>query len=148
MRHVLVIAVLSLLALPIASAGPAHAPSEVVYPLQSLPIKFSHARHLQLKLRCDFCHDKAPTSVSSADDLMPREEACATCHRIDRTQPLKEAKPAARCDSCHVYDPQVKEGDVDIAHPPRVVVPAPNLRFNHKAHEARRIACDVEATDR
>src|SRR5438132_14041246 len=75
----------------------AHPPSEVIFPAQKLPIKFSHRQHLGFKLACDFCHETAESSTTASDNLVPPEDACTSCHKIDRDQPDKAGKPAARC---------------------------------------------------
>ncbi len=115
--------------LPLLLSSSALGQSEVVFPPQSLPIQFSHRQHLAFKLQCDFCHDRAESSTSSQDDLVPSEESCRTCHKIDRKNPLKEARPAARCDACHVETSA------------RVAIPPPHLKFNHKIHIDQKIPC-------
>ena len=32
------------------------APSEVIFPAQQLPLRFSHQKHLAKGIACDFCH--------------------------------------------------------------------------------------------
>jgi hypothetical protein len=110
------------------------APSPVIFPPQKLPLVFSHKMHLRFKLQCDFCHDRAESSTSAADVLTPTEEPCRACHKIDRSQPHKEAIPEAACEACHV--------GTDPEHPQRVEVPAPFIKFNHKVHVDRRIPCE------
>jgi hypothetical protein len=122
---------LLLLALPSLAAA---APSEVIFPPQRLPLAFSHARHLQHKIACDFCHEKAPGSHSAADNLIPNEETCATCHPIDREHPERVSKSATACATCH---PGWQPGRA--VEP--VAVPAPNLHFDHAAHVGRGVAC-------
>lgn len=136
-----------------ASAG-GKDPSHVVFPEQKLPIKFSHAQHLQFKLDCDFCHENAPSSVSASDSLSPVEDSCSSCHKIDRDNPLKAAKPPARCDSCHLYEParpgsstspdevRASRGGINWNEPLRIDIPTPNLKFNHKVHVERDIKCE------
>ncbi|ACY16080.1 cytochrome c3 family protein [Haliangium ochraceum] len=114
--------------------------SPVIYPPQELPLYFSHAAHLRLPEApaCLDCHPRAASSMSSIDDLMPREAACRPCHAIDRDQPTKAVAagaPAARCDACH---PGYAPGDVAVA---RLRVPVPNLKFPHRVHVARGQAC-------
>jgi len=112
--------------------------SYVVYPTQSLPLRFSHAKHVGvIGADCEDCHEKAEESESSLDQLSPTEEACTSCHAIDRKKPqkvVKQGRPPARCDACHPgYTPG---GSV-----PRVNIPAPNLKFNHKKHVGNGIEC-------
>jgi hypothetical protein len=121
-----------------ARAGRPGPPSFAVYPRQSLPISFSHVDHLTTAgLDCAACHERAWTSTSSADDLLPGEAACLPCHAIDRSEPARQVppgQPAARCDACHPnWD---GEGE-----PARVRIPPPNLRFNHRLHVERGIDC-------
>src|SRR5262245_5562120 len=127
---------LALVVLVSSVAGSARAdapPSPVVFPAQSLPMSFSHAQHLRLAdVGCGTCHEDAASSLQSGDVLTPSESACTACHEIDRQDPEKSATPPARCDSCHVG----YQGSVA-----RVVVPPPNLRFNHKLHMAAKMRC-------
>jgi hypothetical protein len=135
MRSACFVAVALALALGVAAAE--RMPSPVIYPLQRLPLSFSHARHLALDLACDYCHEGAATSRRGADRNLPAEAVCATCHPIDRAQPTKEVapgKPDARCDSCH-------PGWDGAGAPPAVLIPTPNLKFNHELHVSRGAAC-------
>jgi hypothetical protein len=134
-----------------AGAPPAGDPSLLIFPPQAIPIAFDHARHLKLGVGCDACHVAAATSVSAADDLMPAEAACRGCHEIDRTQPFKvvDGAPPARCDACHIGwsgAPPVADAGAAAAvtvEPPRVVVPRPNLKFNHQLHVSRGYGCEL-----
>ena len=141
MRRVLILTVIA------AAAPPGHAelgtcppsPSKVIFPTQVVPLSFSHVDHLALKLSCDFCHENAPDSTSSSDNLIPAEETCTTCHEIERDKPNKQVdkgEPDARCVSCH-------PGWDAVGAPPRVVIPKPNLKFNHKVHVDRKIRCQT-----
>ena len=94
-------------------------PSEVIFPAQQLPVTFSHAKHLAKNIKCDFCHEHAPTSTRSADDLIPTRDVCETCH-----MPSKKDAAAAAMDQLAA-----------------VVMPAPNLKFDHAVHVERGIAC-------
>jgi c(7)-type cytochrome triheme protein len=115
----------------VAGAG---GPSPVVFPEQRIPLRFSHALHLKKDIACDYCHEKAPESTRSSDFLIPTESTCSDCHAIDRANPTKQAKPAARCDACHVgFEPG---HDVQ-----RVVIAPPHLKFNHKIHISQNIQC-------
>jgi Cytochrome c7 and related cytochrome c len=111
-------------------------PSPVVLPQQTLPISFSHRQHLALPMRCQDCH-AAETSTRAADRLIPAEAVCARCHAIDRSQPDKAVAtgaPDARCSSCHPAWNAV-------GTPPRIVIPTPNLKFNHAVHASRGVPC-------
>jgi hypothetical protein len=149
MRHLLVAITVGIAALALIAAGrapaeigPPPAPSKVVYPTQSLPLSFSHEQHLKLEvLSCDYCHEDAEKSLRASDMNVPPEAVCATCHPIDRAQPTKAVppgKPDAACVSCH---PTWAGPTPAAPAPPRVVIPAPNLKFNHKLHVDRNVAC-------
>lgn len=128
-----------------ALSGP---PSALIFPVQSIPLRFDHARHLKLGARCETCHVAAPASLSVNDDLIPTEAACRTCHAIERTQPTKAVPPGAapaRCDACHVADNGqgwMPRG-ATFSEPPRVRLSRPNLKFNHKLHVARGVGCEA-----
>jgi hypothetical protein len=117
-------------------------PSRVIYPVQSLPITFSHQRHLALKLDCAYCHEDAPDSTRSADNLIPREDSCTTCHEIERDKPMKAVaagQPPANCAACHPG----WSGPASGTEKPPVVVPAPSIKFNHKVHVDRKVRCQT-----
>jgi hypothetical protein len=46
---------------------------------------FSHRAHLRLKLACASCHAGAPASTAVADNNLPAEKFCRTCHPDGRT---------------------------------------------------------------
>jgi len=121
----------------VVAERPRREPSKVIFPPQELPLRFSHAVHVgQLEISCEFCHDQAPSSQSSVDNLMPTEAACRSCHAIDRSRPGKEVAagaPPARCDACHVG---FEQGRVA-----RVTIPPPNLKFSHKRHVDQGQSC-------
>jgi hypothetical protein len=123
-------------------------PSPVVYPpSQAIPIRFDHARHAKLGVACETCHAAAAGSTVAGDNLIPGEASCRPCHAIDRTQPTKAVAPgqgAARCDACHVADGGAGwMPAAALAEPPRVRIPRPNLKFNHKLHATRAIGCEL-----
>jgi hypothetical protein len=105
-------------------------PSEVIFPPQELPLRFSHKKHLAKNIECDFCHEKAPGSKQSADNLIPNEDVCSTCHPIDRENPTKISKSATACAFCH------PSGSDE-----RVVIRPPNLRFDHSVHVGKGVPC-------
>jgi hypothetical protein len=131
------------------AAATTNAPSPLIYPAETVPIAFDHAQHARFGATCESCHQSALTSTSAADNLIPREAACRACHKIDRDQPAKAVPPgqgAARCDACHVDGAGAgggkwMPGSTAAVEPPRVVLARPNLKFNHKLHAARGIAC-------
>jgi hypothetical protein len=112
MRRVAIIVILVSLAAHGEIAGDAP-PSSIIYPAQELPVSFDHAAHLAGGASCVDCHTAAESSTRSADDLIPRPEACAACHH-DRDVTSQLA---------------------------RVVVPPPNLKFNHQLHVRQQIRC-------
>lgn len=89
-------------------------------------IKFSHRQHLlDFGLICTDCHVKAPKSGHSGDNLLPREENCAGCHRAEVEDP-------EQCDKCH-KDPA---RPVPFENPERVI------DFPHRFHlEGLGLAC-------
>jgi len=124
-------------------------PSPLIFPAQTIPLRFDHARHLRLGVGCDVCHVAAMTSTSAVDNLIPAEAACRACHEIDRTQPAKvpsDGGPATRCDACHVagdgagWMPPARN---KLAEPPRVQLPRPNIKFNHRLHVSRGVGCEL-----
>jgi hypothetical protein len=122
-------------------AEPARGPSPLIYPRQTIPLRFDHADHLARGATCESCHAGAASSTISADNLLPGEAACRSCHAIDRTQPAKATagRPAARCDACHVG----WSGAATATEPPRLEIPRPNIKFNHHLHASRGIGCDA-----
>jgi hypothetical protein len=109
-------------------------PSPVVFPEQAIPLRFSHQKHVkQLGMSCTTCHGAAKTSQTAAESLLPPATRCDGCHGTNHRNlsavTTDEARPLGQCSACHVgYDP--KRPNV-VA---RVLVPKPNLRFNHRAH--------------
>jgi len=134
-RAILVAALVSTLGVAVWAARGA-APSTVIFPVQRLSLSFSHQQHLGLDVGCGYCHGAA-RSRRAADRNLPDEDTCATCHPIDRSQPEKAVaagQPDARCASCH-------PGWNGAGTPPPVVIPTPNLKFNHELHAARGMKC-------
>jgi hypothetical protein len=108
-------------------------PSDIIFPVQDIPLRFTHAAHLRRGAECVDCHADARTSKSSADRLIPGEDACKACHAIERDKPDKQVaagKPPARCDACHVgFDPKAPMDSIR-----RIHIPTPNLKFPHDVH--------------
>jgi hypothetical protein len=113
-------------------------PSEAIFPPQKIPLRFNHKLHVQeQKLECASCHRSALTSASSQDTLTPKPTICDDCHgtnhgALDRVE--AGDGPEGACAFCHVG---YTEGNV-VA---KVVLPQPNLVFNHQKHAARNIRC-------
>ena len=111
--------------------------SDVIFPAQQLPLRFSHVAHLG-ELSCGVCHVAALKSRSSLDNLIPREEVCRPCHAIERDRFDKSVAanlPPARCAACHVGF------DASTGAVARVKIPPPNIKFNHAAHLGRGSRC-------
>ena len=103
--------------------------SPVVYPMQRLPLTFSHGKHLARGTACAACHPAATTSRSAVDNLIPTEAECRACHPIDRADPERvvAGAPPARCRACHPgWSPGVPVEQVYLTPPP--------LKFSHAAH--------------
>lgn len=103
--------------------------SPVVYPVQRLPLIFSHGKHLARGATCATCHPAAATSRSAVDNLIPTEAECRACHPIDRADPERAVAgaPPARCAACHA-------GWAPGAPVERVYLTPPPLKFSHAAH--------------
>jgi len=103
--------------------------SPVIYPLQRLPLVFSHAAHAKRGTACAACHPAATSSRSAVDDLLPTEAACRACHPIDRAQPdlVVPGAPPVACRACH-------PGFAPGAEVARVYLTPPPLKFDHSAH--------------
>ncbi|MEP6863370.1 MAG: cytochrome c3 family protein [Deltaproteobacteria bacterium] len=126
------IILLLLLALCVVVAAQPAQPEEldwspVVYPLQRLPLIFSHQKHLARGTTCVACHPNATSSQSAVDNLIPTEAQCRACHAIDRADPAKQATPTAACGACH---PNWTAGSVV----QQVYLTPPPLKFAHAQH--------------
>ncbi|HEX2686735.1 MAG TPA: cytochrome c3 family protein [Kofleriaceae bacterium] len=105
--------------------------SPIVYPMQRLPLVFSHGRHLARGTQCAACHPAATTSRSAVDTLIPTEAACRACHPIDRAEPelVVPGAPPVACRTCHPdYVPGAPVAQIYLTPPP--------LKFDHSAHRA------------
>ena len=116
-------------------------PSAAIFPAQRLTIRFNHARHVQgLKISCTTCHERAKTSQNSADRLLPAGTRCDGCHgsdHADRTAVKSDPNELiADCGFCHLG---YREGDGNRVQ--RLLLPTPNLKFNHAAHVKRGATC-------
>lgn len=124
-----------------AGARPAQSDaSPAVYPPQTIPLRFDHARHVQsIGLPCAYCHSDAITSRRASDRLLPPASRCDACHGTDH-QNLDAvragSRPSGQCSFCHQgYSAS------EPARVARVVIPAANLRFDHAVHANHAIAC-------
>ncbi|HEY6556292.1 MAG TPA: cytochrome c3 family protein [Polyangiaceae bacterium] len=116
-------------------------PSEAIFPPQHIPLIFSHRKHVKdLKLTCTTCHDQAKLSRKSNDSLLPKATRCDACHASDHRDLANvgrdASEPMSRCEACHVGHRPEHGNRVE-----RVLMPAPNLHFNHRAHAERNIGC-------
>jgi hypothetical protein len=129
--------------------GRDYLPSSVIFPDQSIPTRFFHDKHIAQEVDCTQCHERAPESVSSTDQLIPvgspGEETCATCHDFAGGA---TADPVSACSTCHtnyepIYKPGRKEDDFHaVQNPPAaMVLPPNNLKMNHKLHTDKGITC-------
>ena len=116
-------------------------PSPVIFPAQKLTIRFNHKKHVrELGLSCTTCHDKAKLSRSSSDSLLPPATRCDACHGSDHRNLSAVRSDATeligQCGFCHIgYRPE-HGNTVE-----RLVIPKPNLKFDHAAHLNRNIQC-------
>lgn len=113
----------------------AASPSPIILPRPTIPLAFSHTKHLKLGMKCLSCHSNATKSIDSADSLLPKEAICLNCHNIKAPNPAK-AFPKATCDTCH---PDFVQGSDPKPDP--VVLPPPRLRMTHRAHAILGIVC-------
>ncbi len=112
----------ALILLVLVFGAAALADDSAVYPLQRLPLIFSHQKHRARGTACDACHTTAKTSQSAVDNLIPTEMPCRACHEIHR-----EAPTVADCATCHPsWKPDVPVDRVFLAPPP--------LKFAHDQH--------------
>lgn len=118
-------------------ADPDRGPSTVIFPPQSVPLKFDHKLHVRdLGQACTSCHPGGTTSARSSDVILPKGSACDSCHGSDHRDTFAvkmNAGAKAVCSTCH----EGSGGD----NVPRVRIPEPNLVFSHKAHATRNIGC-------
>ena len=130
--------------LPPGADDPDPGPSTAIFPSQRLTLRFNHKKHVQgQNLKCTYCHTPALKSTEASDDLVPvKHEKCIGCHKIDESQPYKEATngAAARCDFCHIeVVVDSAAGTVSVA---KLQIPTANLKMNHKAHLDQGITCE------
>jgi hypothetical protein len=127
---------------PPGAASDDGGPSPVVFPEQRLPLRFNHQKHVkQLGVGCTTCHAGAKTSQKSADSLLPPATRCDGCHGTNHRRlsavTTDEPRALGQCGFCHAgYD--IEKPNI-VA---RVLLPKPNLRFNHQKHVAgQRMPC-------
>lgn len=135
-KIIALIAVGPLIGTSISIAASGRERSLAVFPAQNMPLRFDHGVHLKGGADCTTCHDSARKSTQAADRNLPKHPECEECHDIKGAARGKKVDPPATCGYCHPgFDPSVRR------EPARVEFPAPNLKFNHKVHVDKRIAC-------
>jgi hypothetical protein len=116
-------------------------PSDEIFPPQSIPLRFNHKKHVQeLRMSCKSCHVGVTSSSASSDSLLPKpQDSCDSCHDVDHRDlnaVVAGTEPGGQCTFCHLGEDAGKDGRVA-----RVVIPSPNLKFDHAKHLARNIDC-------
>jgi hypothetical protein len=116
-------------------------PSDVVFPVQHVTLRFNHAKHMAkpIESTCKTCHASAYRSATSQDVLVPKGTTCDACHETDHDD-LKAVKPGeeakGQCAFCHLgYRPSDGNAVAELR------LPRANLLFDHKAHVDRNIGC-------
>lgn len=126
--------------LPPGATADDRGPSLAVFPPQKITIRFDHELHTgPLGLACTSCHPGGATSHLASDRLLPPGTTCDACHGSRHADPDKVVPGATdlgKCDTCHLG---YAEGDGNRVA--QVVLPPPNLRFDHAKHAARNIGC-------
>ncbi|MEO8798487.1 MAG: cytochrome c3 family protein, partial [Polyangiaceae bacterium] len=90
--------------LPPGAFEPDNGPSDVIYPQQTVTLRFNHKLHLGQKLTCRTCHAAAYTSASAQDELVPKGTTCDACHGSDHSNlaAVKAGSDAmGKCGFCH-----------------------------------------------
>ncbi len=129
--------------------GRDYLPSKVIFPEQTIPLRFFHDKHLAQEIDCATCHEKALDSVSSSDQLVPvgapGEDACQTCHDFSTGA---QADPPSACETCHANyapvwkDDRKKDDFRAVNNPPAaMILPQGHIKMNHKLHVDKGIAC-------
>lgn len=127
--------------LPPGAFDPDEGPSDVIFPVQHITLRFNHAKHLtkDVGATCKTCHGKAYKSRSSQDWLIPSGETCDACHSTDHSNlsAVKAGDDAmGQCAFCHLgYDP------ADGNKVAELQMPRANMLFDHEAHVDRNIGC-------
>ena len=127
--------------LPPGAADPDPGPSDVIFPRQSLTLRFNHAKHVgkEIGATCKTCHGAAFKSSAATDSLIPAGIVCDACHSTDHAD-RSNVKPGdeemGQCGFCHQG---YKAGDGNKVA--ELEMPRANMLFNHKAHLDRNIAC-------
>jgi hypothetical protein len=127
--------------LPPGSFDPDTGPSDVIFPMQRMTIRFNHAKHVakDIGATCKTCHAGAYKSKNVNDSLVPSGEVCDACHQTEHDD-LNKVKPGddamGQCAFCHMG---YKAGDGNAVA--QLELPRANMRFDHKVHADRNIGC-------
>jgi len=129
--------------------GRRHTPSSIIFPDQSLPLRFSHEIHTSF-MECRDCHAEAYSSVRSRDVNLPKEASCFDCHDAEKAARGETVDIPASCDTCHPgYKPEWLPG-ADFSDtkqvkvfPAPIIIPEPQIKFNHRVHVDRGIGCQA-----
>ncbi len=111
--------------------------SNIVLPTPTIGLRFAHKKHPPGDFECNQCHPKAATSTAASDRLRPTKKACLDCHdeaavpKDIKTRGQKDTKPCAKCHTAFAAN--------GVPRPVRWI--QARLRFSHKVHVARKIAC-------
>lgn len=124
--------------------------STVVVPEQSLPITFSHQKHLAQGVQCQLCHGSVLDSLDARDHNIPGHLTCGICHRMDLPN-AGEMFPKSACTTCHggfeageaaqLSGPPLFAPLDGAPRPPRVVIPPALITFPHKTHIDAGVPC-------
>ena len=121
----------------------ARGPSPLIYPRQTIPLRFDHAVHAARGATCEGCH-AARGSLDGVGRQPPARRGGVprrATRSIARSRPRRRrGAPRARCDACHVGWSGVVAATPE---PPRIEIPRPNIKFNHHLHASRGIGCDT-----
>ncbi len=127
--------------LPPGAEEPDEGPSKVIYPTQTITLRFNHKLHLggMIGATCKTCHAAAYTSRTVADALTPSGQTCDACHGTSHAN-LADVKPGTdatgACGFCHMG---YKPGDGNAVA--RLQLPRANMIFDHKVHVDRNVGC-------
>lgn len=127
--------------LPPGAFDPDEGPSDVIFPVQHLTLRFNHTKHLtkDVGATCKTCHAKAYKSRSAQDWLIPSGEVCDACHDTDHSN-VSAVKPGGeamgQCGFCHLGYNAADGNKVA-----ELQIPRANMLFDHEAHVDRNIGC-------
>jgi len=127
--------------LPEGAEDPDDGPSNVIFPVQHITLRFNHQAHVgkAIGLTCKTCHGAAYRSRSSQDSLIPGGQECDGCHGTNHEN-LDAVKAGddstGQCVFCHQG---YKPGDGNAVA--TLQLPRANLHFDHQVHVDRNIGC-------